>query len=116
MKSGCATRAPGWTRPLPCSRRRRKRSSGELPTANCQPQTANRKLKRDQPVVAEVDGQFLEQHVDDPRTVLIEEVDDCERPLLRMTVREGLRLRARELTPQRFVALLRRVNHLAVQR
>src|SRR5262245_11733693 len=67
------------------------------------------------PVLAEIERQFFEQAIDERGAVLIEAVDDGQRALLWMAVREYLRLRARELAFQRFVATLRRVNDLGVQ-
>src|SRR3954464_4667767 len=67
-------------------------------------------------MLADVERQHVEQTVDDPRTETREEVDDRERAFLRMAVRKRLRLRARELTPERFVTALRRVDRFVVER
>src|SRR5262245_23423840 len=67
------------------------------------------------PVLTEIQGQFFEQPIDQRGAVLVEEVGDGQRALLWMTVGKDLRLRPGELTFERFVATLRRVNDFRVQ-
>ena len=66
-------------------------------------------------MVPEVGRQVGQQAIDDGRAVSVEEVDEPECSLLRVSERKNLRLGARELTPQRLVPLLGRLNHLVAQ-
>src|SRR5262249_9794943 len=70
----------------------------------------------DNPVMPEVERQFLVQTIDQRRPVLVQERDEAYRPLLSVPAREGERPRVDELPAEGFVAALRRLNHLAVQR
>ena len=66
--------------------------------------------------MALLERKALEQPIDQRRPVSVEEEDAGERSLLRMPMRKRLRLRSGELAAQRFVTLLRSVDHLRVKR
>src|SRR3954463_16225362 len=66
--------------------------------------------------MAEVEGELLVQPIDERGAVLFQKGDKADGPFLRMAAGKGERARVHELTAQRFVAELRRLNHLAVQR
>src|SRR5262245_48139695 len=70
----------------------------------------------DNPVAPEIERELLVQTIDKHRAVLVQKRDEADRPLLRVAAGEGERSRVHELPPQRFVAPLRGLNHLAVQR
>src|SRR3954447_17308658 len=67
-------------------------------------------------MMAEVEGELLVEPIDERGAVLVQKGDKADRPFLRMAAGKGERARVHELTAQRFVAALRRLNHLAVQR
>src|SRR5262249_54769602 len=73
-------------------------------------------LYRDNPMPSQVEGELLVQPFYERRPVLIEEGDEADRALLRVAAGAGQRAGMHELTPQRFVAPLRCLDHLAVQR
>src|SRR5262249_23491552 len=73
-------------------------------------------LHRHDPVPPHVEGELLVEPIDERRAVLIEERDEPDRPFLRVAAGERQHPRVHELTAQRLVAPLGRLNHLAVQR
>src|SRR5204863_8088374 len=94
------TRTPFALGPLPCA------LVGPLPGAlNC-----------DNPVRPHVQRQLLLEPFDERLSVLVQEPDERDRPLLRVAVGESQRAGALELAPQRLVLLLRRLNRLALER
>src|SRR6266545_7574675 len=60
--------------------------------------------------------QLLFEDFNQRGAVAVQQVDEADRALLRMPVREGLRARADELAPQRVILALRGLDDLAVQR
>src|SRR5439155_21242479 len=64
----------------------------------------------------EIERQLFVQTIDERRAVLVQERDEADRPLLRVAAGKGERSCVNELPPQRFIAPLRGLNHLAVQR
>src|SRR5687768_12824441 len=62
-----------------------------------------------------IEWQFVTQSIDQSGTVLIQEVNKPDLPLLWLSARERLRLRMPELTAQRLVFPLRRLNDLALK-
>src|SRR5262245_31741507 len=73
-------------------------------------------LDADNPVLPGIERKLRVQAIDQCRPVLVEERDETDRPLLRVTLREGERPRASVLTAKRFVPSFRRLNHLVVER
>src|SRR3954469_21847626 len=66
--------------------------------------------------MAEVEGGLLVQPIHERRGVLVQKGDKADGPFLRMAAGKGEGARVHELTAQRFVAELRRLNYFAVQR
>src|SRR5206468_3486962 len=68
------------------------------------------------PMTAQVERQFLVQTFDERRTVLVQEPHEPDSAFLRVTVWKGERACVDELSPQRFVTPLGRLDHFRVQR
>src|SRR5436309_1865827 len=68
------------------------------------------------PVIPQIERQFFVESFDERRSVLVQKGDEANRPFLRVPVGEGERARVNELPAQRFVAALRSLNQLAVER
>src|SRR5258708_17956971 len=73
-------------------------------------------LDRDNPVTPQIEGQLLVQPLDERRAVLVQEREKSDRSFLSVAAGERERASVDELTPQRFVAPLGSLDHLAVQR
>src|ERR1051325_3357391 len=73
-------------------------------------------LDCDNPVRPHVQRQLLLEPFDERLSVLVQEPDERDRPLLRVAVGERQRAGALELAPQRLVLLLGGLNRLALKR
>src|SRR5688500_3307025 len=67
-------------------------------------------------MVTHGERQLLQEAIHQCRPVAVEEPHETDLAFLRVALREGEGLRALELAPQRFIAPLRRLNDLVVQR
>src|SRR3954447_11693913 len=67
-------------------------------------------------MMAEVEGELLVEPIDERGAVLVQKGDKADGPFLRMAAGKGERARVHELAAERFIAALRRLDHLAVQR
>src|SRR5690606_28648653 len=90
--------------------------AAEALTPACPPRPSRHVSDGDDPVCAGVERQLGRQPLDERGPVAVEEGDEPEGPLLRLTPGVGLRLHVPELPPQRLVAALRRLYDLAAQR
>ena len=62
--------------------------------------------RRDHPVNAHIRWQLFDEPIDQPRAVLVEELNESDHPLLRMTIGKRLRLDMVKLAPKRVVLTL----------
>ena len=63
-----------------------------------------------------IERKLVVEAFDERRAVLVQERDESDRAFLRVAAGEGERARVHELPAERFVAALRRLDHLAVER